>query len=132
DLATGSDRDALLIRLGLFNMENKTVYSLFDLAPEFEALPETPVRECIMLTIMAYRKDQEFHRARLAKFLALEHTDADVRTLQAYAGFLSVVEVIRSQDYDHLPAVVAEAKAIIARGPETPEEVSDPALAWMV
>lgn len=132
DLATGSDRDALLIRLGLFNMENKTVYSLFDLAPEFEALPETPVRECIMLTIMAYRKDQEFPRARLAKFLALEHTDADVRTLQAYAGFLSVVEVIRSQDYDHLPAVVAEAKAIIARGPETPEEVSDPALAWMV
>ena len=85
-----------------------------------------------MLTIMAYRKDQEFPRARLAKFLALEHTDADVRTLQAYAGFLSVVEVIRSQDYDHLPAVVAEAKAIIARGPETPEEVSDPALAWMV
>ncbi|WP_311199600.1 LuxR C-terminal-related transcriptional regulator [Brevibacterium casei] len=132
DLATGSDRDALLIRLGLINMEKKTVYSLFDLAPEFEALPETPVRECIMLTIMAYRKDQEFPRARLAKFLALEHTDADVRTLQAYAGFLSVVEVIRSQDYDQLPAVVAEAKAIIARGPETPEEVSDPALAWMV
>lgn len=132
DIADGEARTSLLIHLALLNMQNKTVYSVLDLAGEFETLPPSAVRECIILTIFAHRKDQEFPLPRLAEFLAVDSADPDVRTLQSYSAFLEVIEVIRSRDFSDLAAAIDQAQAMIARAPADPAEVGDPALRWMV
>lgn len=132
DIATGEARQTMLIRLALLNMRGKTVYAVLDLLPEVEALPECPVRECIILTMLAHRKDQEFPRERLERFLAEATDDPDVRTLQSYAAYLSVVEVIRSRDFGRLGPVIDAALATIARAPHDPAEVTRPGIRWMV
>ncbi|WP_211977822.1 LuxR C-terminal-related transcriptional regulator [Brevibacterium sp. W7.2] len=132
DIATGEARQTMLIRLALLNMRGKTVYAVLDLLPEVEALPECPVRECIILTMLAHRKDQEFPRERLERFLAEATDDPDVRTLQSYAAYLSVVEVIRSRDFGRLSPVIDAALATIARAPHDPAELTRPGIRWMV
>lgn len=132
DIADGEARTSLLIHLALLNMQNKTVYSVLDLIDEFEALPPSAVRECFILTIFAHRKDQEFPVHRLAEFLAVPTDSPEERTLQAYAAFLEVIEIIRSQDFSDLGAAIDQAQAMIARAPRHPDEVDNPAMRWMV
>lgn len=131
ELADGEERHRLLERLALINMRQKTMFSILDLLPDYVALPDGPLKECIVITMQVIRTDLPFPHDRMRRFLAVDSADPDTRTLQGHIAFLSVIEFVRSRESATLGAAIAKAVAIIDRVPSDPNEV-DARLRWMM
>lgn len=131
ELAEGEERNRLLERLALINMRHKTVFSIIDLLPDYVALPDGALKECIVITMQVIRTDLPFPHDRMRRFLAVDTPDPDTRTLQGYVAFLSVIEFVRTTESVSLGAAIAKALAIIDGVPSDPAEV-DARLRWMM
>lgn len=132
DLATGTERDDLLIDLVLHHLRHKSGFLVLDLLPEIEALPETPLRECIAILLRIYRFEEQAPRERIDALLSLDDPSADLRTIQAFVSFLSVISVMRSRDAERLTQLIPRAKQHWAEAPVSAAELTDQRLAWMV
>ncbi len=132
DLTTGEARDEVLIELTLHYLQHKAGFLVLDLLPEVEALPATPLRECIAILLRVYRFEDQVPRERIDALLGVNDPSPEMRTLQAFVSFLAVIAIMRSRDAEGLLEFIPRAKELWALAPESPEELTDERIRWMV
>ena len=133
-LASGAERERLLLDLVIVNLRNKTGFAALEFLPEIEALPPTLLRECVAIAVSMYRFDRMPETDRLNR--ALERsagaTDADARILRAFLASIAVIMTARTRPIDDVAVLVERATHLWELAPDRAEELSDPRLSWMV
>ena len=133
-LATGAERERLLLDLVLLNLRNKTGFAVLEFLPELEALPSSLLRECVVIAIGMYRFERppESERLDLALERSADDTDADARTLRAFLASIAVIMTARTRRIDEATELVERAKRLWELAPEDDATLSDPRLSWMI
>ncbi|MCQ9386112.1 helix-turn-helix transcriptional regulator [Brevibacterium moorei] len=126
-------RGVLITRLALIHTKAKSCYACLDLLGELEALPQSILREFLVLMLRAYLVDQEFPQQRALAVLQAPTEDPDERTIQSFMAFLLAMMTLRSPDGPNiLLPMVPLVRGIFERAPSDPAQVADPLLHWMV
>lgn len=131
-LATGATRERLVTDLALLNLRNKTGFAVLDLFDDIAALPENPVRDCLLIVLLVYRFEQEAAQARLRDLLMRPAENADTATIQAFLAFMSLILVMRSPDQAIPDELVGLCRQLWANAPDDPSQLADQRLGWMV
>ena len=133
-LASGAERERLLLDLVLLNLRNKTGFAVLEFLPEIETLPASLLRECVAIALGMYRFDDEPELERLDRTLSGSNADddADTRTLRAFLASIAVIISARSRAAHELTPLLERAHRLWEQAPEEPADLTDARLAWMI
>lgn len=131
-ITEGTEHDDFLIELLLHCFKHKMGFLVLDLITQVEALPSSPLRECLAILIRTYQLKDHDPIERVAALLALPDDSPDTKTIQAFVSFLVVIAQLRSRDTSAVSRLIAPALELWATAPESADELSDQRLAWMV
>ncbi|OUZ08270.1 hypothetical protein BHE97_13640 [Aeromicrobium sp. PE09-221] len=125
-------RQELLTSLALVHIRAKTGYLILDLAEEYETLPDSALREFILIVLAAHQVGQEFPRNRVMELLARPAENPDDRVISAFLSFFVVIMAMRTEDPSVVPFLIDHARKLFEQCPSDPSELSDARLGWMV
>lgn len=128
----GAKRERCLLEIGLLAMRTRQHQRIFDLHPDIEALPQSLVRDTILVELRILTGDVP--RAFTVALAALADDDdsPDARVLRSRVA--GAVPKLQMATRDFLPVIeqIASARTILAAAPSDPDEIADPAVRWMV
>lgn len=131
-ITSGVERDDLLLELLLHCFRHKMGFLVLDLITDIEALPYSPLRECLAILTRTYQLKDHDPMERIDALFAINDDSPDTKTIQAFVSFLLVIAQLRSRDTKSISSLIAPARELWATAPESPDELADQRLAWMV
>lgn len=125
-------REDLLIRLAMVHLRARTAYRLQDLLPEYEQLPDSMLREFLLILLSAHRTDTTALHERILRFQALPAAGDDATTMQAFLGLLMVFGQLRMKRFECAAETFPEAIERFERAPRDPDTLNNHHLTWLV
>lgn len=125
-------RQQLITDLVLINIRARTGYRCLDLLDELESFPYSMLRECLVLMLRVYLVDEPYPEDRVEQVLRTPTRTPDEVVLQGFLLFTLIMVLMRSENRSQLADLLPIAKVFLHRGPQHPDQLHDPRLAWMV
>jgi len=130
-VATGAERERLMLSLALHRLHDKQGFAVLDLYDDIAALPPSALRDCIVVVLLIYRFEQDEANARLRELLGRRTDDPDTRTIQSFLAFMSMIILMRSGDQSLPQEHIRLAAELWRAAPEDATGLTDQRLAWM-
>lgn len=125
-------RQQLITDLVLISIRTKCGSQCVDLLPELETFPHSMLRESLVLMLRVYLFDEQYPEHRVEAVLRTPSRTPDEIALQGFLLFTLIMVLMRSDDRSRVLHLIPIAKRFFAKGPQQPDQLHDPRLAWMV